>query len=92
MITKVIRKIVGSRNERQIRHMQKTVTGINGLEPESQKLSDSRPSIPPNPWALRARRRRRFVLAPHGVAFTRGKPNCHTSEHQEGSLAGRRVC
>ena len=41
MITKVIRKIVGSRNERQIRHMQKTVTGINGLEPESQKLSDA---------------------------------------------------
>ena len=41
MITKVIRKIVGSRNERQIRRMHKTVTGINALEPESQKLSDA---------------------------------------------------
>ncbi len=40
MITNVIRKIVGSRNERQIRRMQKSVGSINALEPELQKLSD----------------------------------------------------
>jgi preprotein translocase subunit SecA len=41
MITKVIRKIVGSRNERQIRRMRKSVESINALEPELQKLSDA---------------------------------------------------
>jgi preprotein translocase subunit SecA len=41
MITKAIRKIVGSRNERQIRAMRKTVESINALEADVQKLSDS---------------------------------------------------
>jgi preprotein translocase subunit SecA len=41
MITKVIRKIVGSRNERQLRRMRKSVESINALEPELQKLSDA---------------------------------------------------
>ena len=41
MITKAIRKIVGSRNERQIRRMQKTVEGINALEADVRKLSDA---------------------------------------------------
>jgi preprotein translocase subunit SecA len=41
MITKVIRKIVGSRNERQIRRMRKTVESVNALEPETSKLSDA---------------------------------------------------
>jgi preprotein translocase subunit SecA len=41
MITNVIRKIVGSRNERQIRRMRKSVESINALEPEAQKLSDA---------------------------------------------------
>jgi len=40
MITNVIRKIVGSRNERQIRRMRKSVESINAFEPELQKLSD----------------------------------------------------
>ncbi len=41
MITNVFRKIVGSRNERQIRRMRKTVESVNVLEPEVQKLSDA---------------------------------------------------
>jgi preprotein translocase subunit SecA len=41
MITKVIRKIVGSRNERQIRRMRKTVERINALEAEVQTLPDA---------------------------------------------------
>ena len=41
MITNVIRKIVGSRNERQVRRMRKTVESVNALEPEVQKLSDA---------------------------------------------------
>jgi preprotein translocase subunit SecA len=41
MITNVIRKIVGSRNERQIRRMRKTVESVNVLEPEASKLSDA---------------------------------------------------
>ncbi len=41
MITNVIRKIVGSRNERQIRRMRKTVESVNVLEPEVSKLSDA---------------------------------------------------
>jgi len=41
MITKVIKKIVGSRNERQVRRMQKTVEGINALEAGLETLSDA---------------------------------------------------
>jgi len=41
MIANVIRKIVGSRNERQIRRMRKTAESVNVLEPEVQKLSDA---------------------------------------------------
>ncbi|NIW37061.1 MAG: preprotein translocase subunit SecA, partial [Gemmatimonadetes bacterium] len=41
MITKVIKKIVGSRNERQLKRMRKTVESINALEPDLQKLSDA---------------------------------------------------
>jgi preprotein translocase subunit SecA len=41
MITNVIRKIVGSRNERQVRRMQKSVGSINAFEAELQKLSDA---------------------------------------------------
>ncbi len=41
MITKVIRKIVGSRNERQVRRMFKTVEHINALEADIQKRSDA---------------------------------------------------
>jgi len=41
MITNVIRKIVGSRNERQIRRMRKTAESVNVLEPEVQKVSDA---------------------------------------------------
>jgi preprotein translocase subunit SecA len=41
VITKVIRKIIGSRNERQIRRMQKTAESINALEAETRKLPDA---------------------------------------------------
>ena len=41
MITNVLRKIVGSRNERQVRRMQKSVGAINAFEPEMQKLTDA---------------------------------------------------
>ncbi|NIM29021.1 MAG: preprotein translocase subunit SecA [Gammaproteobacteria bacterium] len=41
MITKAIRKIVGSRNERQVRRMRRMVEGINALEADVQKLSDA---------------------------------------------------
>ena len=41
MITNVIRKIVGSRNQRQVRRMRKTVDSVNALEPDVRKLSDA---------------------------------------------------
>ena len=40
MIAKLLHKVVGSRNERLIRRMMKTVERINALEPEVQALSD----------------------------------------------------
>jgi len=41
MPLKLIRKIVGSRNERVLKDMRKVVAKINALEPNWQKLSDS---------------------------------------------------
>lgn len=41
MITSLVKKVFGSRNERVIRQMHKTVERINALEPAWQKLSDS---------------------------------------------------
>ncbi|ACE83254.1 preprotein translocase subunit SecA [Cellvibrio japonicus] len=40
MIGKLIKKIFGSKNERELKRMGKVVTLINALEPELQKLSD----------------------------------------------------
>jgi len=39
-ITKMVRKIVGSRNERILKRLQKTVETINALEPNIMALSD----------------------------------------------------
>jgi len=41
MVTKLLSKVFGSRNDRQIKRMRKTVAEINALEPEYQKLSDA---------------------------------------------------
>ncbi len=40
MVSNVLKKIFGSRNERVLRGMRKTVTQINALEPQIQALSD----------------------------------------------------
>jgi preprotein translocase subunit SecA len=40
MLKALITKVVGSRNERLIKRLQKDVEAINALEPEFQKLSD----------------------------------------------------
>lgn len=40
MITKLITSVIGSRNERQVKKMRKTVDAINNLEPEFEALSD----------------------------------------------------
>ena len=41
MIASVLKKIVGSKNERDLKRLQQTVEQINALEPEVQKLSDT---------------------------------------------------
>ena len=41
MFNSIIKKVVGSRNERQLRRMGKVVTRINELEPAMQALDDS---------------------------------------------------
>ena len=41
MITKVIKKVVGSRNDRILRRYGKVVKQINALEPSIQTLSDA---------------------------------------------------
>ena len=46
MVAKILRKVFGSRNDRVVKRMQKSVAKVNLLEPEVQKLSDD---------ALRAR-------------------------------------
>lgn len=40
MVTSVLTKFFGSRNQRLVKQMGKTVTKINALEPEYEKLSD----------------------------------------------------
>ena len=40
MLSKTLRKIFGSRNDRIIKKLRQTVSKINALEPEIQKLSD----------------------------------------------------
>jgi preprotein translocase subunit SecA len=40
MVSKILRKVFGSRNDRLIKRMYKVVAQINGLEPEMQQLSD----------------------------------------------------
>jgi len=40
MVSNIFKKIFGSRNERLIKKMSKTVAQINALEPEIEKLSD----------------------------------------------------
>lgn len=41
MITNLLKKIFGSRNERLLRKYSQAVQAINVLEPELQKLSDA---------------------------------------------------
>ena len=41
MLTTLVRKVVGSRNDRTIKRMHKQVAAINGWEPRLQVLSDS---------------------------------------------------
>ena len=40
MLTTLIKKMFGSRNERTLRRMDKMVEAINALEPSMQALSD----------------------------------------------------
>ncbi|MGD2076185.1 MAG: preprotein translocase subunit SecA [Gammaproteobacteria bacterium] len=40
MVTTLLRKVFGSRNDRILKRLSKTVTRINALEPEIKKLSD----------------------------------------------------
>ena len=40
MIGKLIKAVFGSKNERELKRMDKTVVRINALEPDMQKLSD----------------------------------------------------
>ncbi len=41
MIGSVLRKLVGSKNDRELRRLRKTVAAINALEPELQALDDA---------------------------------------------------
>ncbi len=40
MVSKILRKVFGSRNDRLVKRMSKMVAQINGLEPELQALTD----------------------------------------------------
>ncbi|MCP5150544.1 MAG: preprotein translocase subunit SecA [Ectothiorhodospiraceae bacterium] len=41
MVAKLLRKLVGSRNDRLVRRMRKSVERVNTLEPEVEKLGDA---------------------------------------------------
>ena len=41
MVTALLKKVFGSRNERLLKQYQRTVREINALEPEVQKFSDA---------------------------------------------------
>ena len=40
MINSLLTRVFGSRNERLLKQLQRSVTKINALEPELEKLSD----------------------------------------------------
>ena len=40
MLSAIAKKVIGSRNERLVRRMRKSVERINALEPDLEKLSD----------------------------------------------------
>lgn len=41
MFTNLIKKIVGTKNERELKHIRPLVEQINALEPQCEKLTDS---------------------------------------------------
>ncbi len=41
MVSNILKKVFGSRNERLVKKLQKEVAQINLLEPELEKLSDA---------------------------------------------------
>ena len=41
MIGSILKKIVGSKNDRELKRLQQAVEEINALEPEIQALSDA---------------------------------------------------
>ena len=52
MVTRLLKKIVGSRNDRQLRRMGKVVTRINALEPEMKALLRDRLEQLDNSWPV----------------------------------------
>ncbi len=53
MLTTLIKKVLGSRNERTLKRMQKTVLAINALEPTLQALSDTELAAKTNEFRTR---------------------------------------
>jgi len=53
MLTKILTKVFGSRNDRTLRRMRKVVDQVNRLEPEVQKLTDDQLKAKTNEFRAR---------------------------------------
>ncbi|MGE5525573.1 MAG: preprotein translocase subunit SecA, partial [Rhodospirillaceae bacterium] len=87
MITGVLRKIFGSRNERLLKQYGRLVRAINALEPQIAALSDD--ALRAKTDEFRARIRERLATVPERAAAddaadeaTPAAPNTATTEHE----------
>ena len=79
MLSGLLKKIFGSRNERLLKHYSHTVRAINALEPEIEKLSDS--ELRAKTDEFRSRVQKRLKQIPDNANDDAGKPRALEGEH-----------
>ena len=98
MLNSLLTRVFGSRNERLLRQLQRSVAKINALEPEMQKLSDAA-TAGQDPRVPEAHRRRRIARQdparslrrlPRGVhARARHAPLRRAADRRHGAAPGQ---
>ncbi|MGH8753131.1 MAG: preprotein translocase subunit SecA [Burkholderiales bacterium] len=79
MLSGLLKKIFGSRNERLLKHYSHTVRAINALEPEIEKLSDS--ELRAKTDEFRSRVQERLKQTPDNANDDAGQPRALEGEH-----------
>jgi preprotein translocase subunit SecA len=57
MIGSILKKVIGSKNERELKKLQPLVARINELEPEVEKLEDHREELKEEKPSMKSYRR-----------------------------------